>query len=67
MRATAEKDEESLINGVLEKNGTFDNEKKKNQYQGHTVNELMNHLRLADDGLLMGTVNNALAWVLLGR
>lgn len=29
MRATAEKDEESLINGVLEKNGTFDNEKKK--------------------------------------
>lgn len=66
MRATAEKDEESLINGVLEKKGAFDNE-KKNQYQGHTVNELMNHLRLADDGLLMGTVNNALAWVLLGR
>lgn len=29
MRATAEKDEESLINGVLEKKGAFDNEKKK--------------------------------------
>lgn len=29
MRATAEKDEESLMNGVLEKNGAFDNEKKK--------------------------------------
>lgn len=66
MRATAEKDEESLINGVLEKKRAFVM-KKKNQYQGHTVNELMNHLRLADDGLLMGTVNNALAWVLLGR
>lgn len=60
MTATAEKDAESLMRGVLEKNGAFDNE-IKDQYQGHTVNELMSH------GLLMGSVRNALAWVLLGH
>lgn len=36
----------------------------KSQHQGHTVNELMTHLRLINGGLLMGPVKNALAWVL---